>query len=136
MNRERMGTGIDWLLVFVLFYAATLLIHHVHNAEFLSEYPNMPAWLSPAVVYGAWLAVIAVGGAGYVLVRMKYRLTGLAVLAVYALSSFDGLGHYLLAPASAHSVAMHVTIWLEVSTGAFLLAILAGTALKGRKHAA
>jgi len=38
----------DALLPALAAYAAASLFHHVHNAEFLDQYPNMPAWLSPA----------------------------------------------------------------------------------------
>jgi hypothetical protein len=40
-----------------LAYAAASLVHFVHNAEFLADYPSMPAWLSRATVYGAWLGL-------------------------------------------------------------------------------
>ncbi len=45
--------------------------------------------------------------------------------AVYAALGFDGLHHYHLAPASAHSAMMNFTIWFEVVTAAILLAVLA-----------
>jgi hypothetical protein len=52
------------LLTLALAYAAASLFHHVHNAAFLGDYPNMPAWLTPAGVYAAWLGVTAVGIVG------------------------------------------------------------------------
>src|SRR5450631_4128699 len=60
------------------------LVHFVHNAEFLAEYPNMPAWLSRTDVYIAWLGITAIGVAGYVLAGHGYRLAGLLLVAVYA----------------------------------------------------
>jgi hypothetical protein len=34
------------VLAFLLACAAASLLHHVHNAEFLQDYPNLPASLS------------------------------------------------------------------------------------------
>jgi hypothetical protein len=44
---------------------------------------------------------------------------------MYAVLGFAGLDHYVLAPMSAHTVAMNVTIWLEFATGLLLLAFVA-----------
>lgn len=85
----------------------------------------MPAWLSSAMIYGAWMGVTAVGLAGYLLVRHGHQIAGFAVLAIYAVLGFDGLAHYGLAPVSAHSTMMNFTIWLEVATAAVLLTLVA-----------
>jgi len=113
------------LLICLLAYAVASLAHYSHNAEFLDAYPNMPAWLSRAQVYAAWLAVTAIGLVGYLLVRSRYRLPGLIVLAVYGLLGLDGLGHYAVAPLSAHTAAMNLTVWLEVATAVLLLGAVA-----------
>ena len=113
------------LLILLLAYGAASLFHHIHNAEFLSQYPNMPVWLPPAQVYAAWFGVTLVGVVGYLLVRRGYQLAGLFVIAAYAALGFDGLGHYGVAPLSAHTVTM---IWLEVATALLLLVALPGKA--------
>lgn len=118
------------LLISLLVYAAASLFHHLHNAEFLSDYPNMPTWLTPAGVYVAWLATTAVGLAGYVLLRRGYRMLGLALLGVYGALGLFGLGHYTVAPLSAHTPTMHLTIWLEAATGAVLMGAVAVLLLK------
>ena len=110
------------LTALLVAYAAASLFHFAHNAEFLAEYPNLPAWLSRAKIYAAWLGTTAVGALGYLLLRRGFRLSGLALLAVYAVLGFDSLTHYGLAPASAHTAAMNASIWLEVATAALLLA--------------
>ena len=130
MGNERSSVRIDVLLVFLLAYGTASLFHHVHNAEFLAEYPNMPAWLSRVQVYGAWLGVTAVGLAGYLLMRCRYQLTGLLALGVYGALGLYGLGHYVVAPLSAHTLTMNITIWLEVTTALLLLAAVAGSLLK------
>jgi hypothetical protein len=114
------------LPVCLLAYAAASLFHHVHNAEFLGEYPNMPAWLSPLVVYAAWLGAAVVGLAGYLLLRRGYRAIGLVLLAVYGCYGLDGLAHYALAPLSAHTLTMNLSIWFEAATAAALLIMLSG----------
>jgi hypothetical protein len=125
MKSEPLGMRTDLLLAAVLAYTAASLFHFTHNAEFLDDYPNMPAWLTRARVYGAWLGVSAVGALGVALVVARQRLVGLSVLAVYALLGFDGLAHYSLAPVAAHTVVMNLSIWLEVLAAAALLAVVA-----------
>jgi len=110
------------LLILMLVYGAASLLHFVHNAEFLADYPNMPGWLTRAQVYGVWLGVAVTGVVGYFLIRFGFELLGLMVIAVYAVLGFAGLDHYTLAPVSAHSAAMNATIWLEVVAAAVLLA--------------
>jgi len=105
-------------------------LHYAHNAEFLADYPNLPAWMSRTKVYVAWFGVTAVGVLGYRLVRLGYQLMGLFVIAVYAALGFDGLGHYTLAPVSEHTTTMNVTIWLEVASAALLLFAAAGLIVK------
>jgi len=112
------------LLALVLAHAAASLVHFVHNATFLADYPNMPAWISPLGIYGVWLAEAAVGATG-VLLFLRGRSSGLALIAIYAALGFGGLDHYTLAPISAHTVAMNATIWLETATGIILLVFVA-----------
>ena len=118
------------LLILLLAYGAASLVHYAHNAEFLADYPNMPAWLSRAKVYVAWFGVTAIGVLGYLLVRRGHQLGGLCVIAVYAAIGFDGLAHYRLAPLSAHTATMNLSIWLEVATAALLFTAAVGLAAK------
>ena len=112
------------LLSLVLLHAAASLVHFVHNAAYLADYPNMPAWLSPAGIYGVWLAEAAVGALG-VLFMLRGRSMGLVLIALYAVFGFGGLDHYTLAPVSAHTLAMNATIWLETATAILLLGCIA-----------
>ena len=130
MNDKRPAIRTDLLLILLLPYTAASLFHYAHNAEFLGDYPNMPAWLSPALVYGAWLGVTAVGLAGFFLIRLGYQLAGLAVLGVYGALGLDGLGHYALAPLSGHTFTMNASIWLEAATAVLLLTAVVGLMLR------
>lgn len=118
------------LPILLLAYAAASLLHFVHNAEFLSEYPNMPVWLSPGIVYAVWVAITAIGVVGYLFFRGGYPLVGLTVLVVYAILGFGGLDHYMLAPISAHSTIMNATILLEAAAALILLTAVVRLALK------
>lgn len=104
--------------------AAATLVHHVHNAAFIDQYPNMPGWLSPLGVYAAWLAATAVGAGGYWLLTHGYRVAGMVLLILYGCYGLDGLVHYALAPVSAHTPAMNLSIWLEAATAAALLVVV------------
>lgn len=121
---QRRTVRTDVLLAFLLAYCVASLIHHVHNAEFMNQYPNMPAWLSRTRVYAAWLGGTTIGVTGYLLVRWRYQFIGLIVLGVYGALGLGGLGHYAVAPLSAHTWAMNLTIWLEVATAVLLLGAL------------
>ena len=81
-------------------------------------------WLSSSRVYAAWCGVTAVGVVGYWLRRAGYRLTGLVTIAVYAALGFGGLDHYTLAPVSAHSLTMNLTIGFEALAAAVLLIVV------------
>jgi len=101
---------------------AASLLHHVHNAEYLQDYPNLPGTLTRGGVYAAWLAEAVIAFTGYVLLHFGKEKTGLALIGLYALIGFGGLAHYYAAPLSAHTLAMNATIWLEALTAALLLA--------------
>ena len=122
------------LLSLVLVHAAASLVHFVHNAAYLADYPNMPAWLSPGGIYGVWLAEAAIGALG-VLLMLRGRGAGLVLIALYAVLGFGGLDHYTLAPISAHTLAMNATIWLETATAIVLLGC-SGAALVTRRNRA
>ena len=112
------------LLVLTAAYFLTSLGHFSHNAEFICEYPNLPAWLTRTQVYAVWAAITSVGVAGLLLMRKKYVAMGLVLMAAYAAMGFDGLGHYAVAPIELHPLMANVTILSEVATAALLLPVV------------
>jgi hypothetical protein len=126
----RVGTALPWLLGL---YALMSLLHFGHNAHYVADYPNLPAWLSRTDVYLSWGALSVVGLSGYLLYGLRQVRAGLLVLTVYALLGFDGLLHYRRAPFAAHTAMMNFTIWAEVCAAALLLAYLVRLALRGRR---
>ena len=119
------------LLALVVIHAAASLLHFVHNATFLADYPNMPDWITPGGVYAVWLGEAAIGAAGVILLIRGRTMLGLALIAIYAVLGLGGLDHYTLASISAHTLAMNATIWLETATGLILLGF-AVTAMTAR----
>ena len=111
---------INTLTVLMLAYGAASLLHFAHNATFAQDYPNFPDTITALQVYGAWLVIGVTGLAGYLLMRFGRTVLGLIATAVYAGFGFDGLLHYTLAPMSAHSFAMNLTILTEVALAALL----------------
>ena len=109
------------LLSLLLIYAVATLVHFTHNAEYLAEYPNLPLSWSRAGVYGAWIAMTLVGVIGWLLVSRGWVLTGLCFLVGYALFGLDSLGHYVVAPFSAHTLTMNATILVEIVAAGLLL---------------
>lgn len=114
-------TGLRSLIAVTLLYMTASLIHFIHNAEFLVEYPNLPETWTRTGVYLAWLGITALGAVGLLLALRGFRAIGLLLLAVYSILGMDSLGHYVVAPVSAHSAAMNFTILLEVTTAAVVL---------------
>jgi len=114
-----------YFYVLLLVYCGASLLHFVHNAEFIADYPNLPVWLTRSKVYLAWLAVTAVGAVGTMLLNVGFRVIGLILIAIYAVLGFAGLDHYWVAPVSDHSLGMNTTIWLEVAAAtALFVAVL------------
>ncbi len=111
------------LFVCLAIYCLASLVHFIHNAEFLSAYPGLPANWTRTGVYLVWFGMTAVGALGWSLLHFGRKQAGLVVSAVYACFGLDSLAHYVVAPMSAHTVAMNVTIFMEV--GAALLVLLA-----------
>ena len=58
---DRMSKLLPGLLAL---YGLTSLLHFMHNAVYLHDYPNLPAWLTAAGVVGAWLVVATIGVLG------------------------------------------------------------------------
>ena len=110
------------VLVGLLFaFAAASLVHFTHNAEFLADYPNLPESWAPSHVYLAWVGMTAVGMVGWILLARGRVLVGLLTLAIYATLGLDSLGHYVLAPLSAHTAGMNATILAEVTAAGCVL---------------
>ena len=109
------------LLVLFAAYAVASLIHFAHNATFLADYPHLPRTWTPAGVMLAWIAVSAIGAFAVLLLLRGHTKTGLCVAMIYAACGLDSLGHYAVAPFSAHTLAMNATILLEVAFAAVVL---------------
>ena len=134
MRTAEIATTADRTLLWLMtLYCAASLLHFTHNAEYLADYPNLPAWLTRSQVYMAWLGVTAIGALGYWVRRASYELVGLALVGTYAALGFDGLLHYGRAPVTAHTTAMNLTIWFEVATAALLLGAVLVLATKSAR---
>lgn len=129
MNRTRT------LLLLMLIYASASLTHFIHNALHIRAYPNLPSWITPFGVYISWCAIAVIGALGFWLYRRVSRSAGLLIIGLYALLGFGGLDHYVIAPVSAHTVAMNASIIVEVSTAFVLLSFVALSMLLGDKRA-
>ena len=123
--RRRACQMMPWLLAL---YAGASFLHFTHNAEYLAQYPNLPASWTRVDVYLAGCCVTAVGLLGYVLYRRGFPRFGLTLLAIYGGLGLDGLLHYTRAPIAHHSPAMNLTIWVEVAAAAVFLTSLASVA--------
>ena len=132
MAGERDPSRSNLLLALLVAYMAGSFVHHFHNAQFIDEYPNMPTGFPAWFAYFVWGVVTAVGLAGYYAVRRGKELLGLGALGLYAAYGLLVLGHYKLAPISAHTLGANVTIWIELLTAALLLGTVAVFLVKGR----
>jgi hypothetical protein len=117
------------LPILMILYGAASLLHFMHNAVYLHEYPNLPEWITAFGVYASWCGIAALGALGYWLYREVSQVMGVVVIAIYALPGFGGLDHYVLAPIGAHSIVMNATIIGEATAAAALLIFLAHSVL-------
>ena len=121
--RTTVALAVRALPLLLLLYCGASLLHFVHNAEFIADYPNLPLWISRKAIYFSWFAIFAIGLCGYLLYRGRYAFIGLVLMAIYAtLWPLDGLLHYSRAPLAADSAGMNATIWIEVVTALTTLA--------------
>jgi hypothetical protein len=118
------------LAALLLLYLAASLLHFAHNAEFLGDYPNLPAWLTRSDVYLTWASSAVVGLGGFVLYLCGRQTPGLCLIGIHAALGFDGLLHYSRAAFGAHTAAMNFTIWFEVAAAAGLLVTVVFAAVK------
>jgi len=118
------------LSLLLLAYLAAGFLHFAHNAEFLSDYPNLPTWLTRSKVYLTWMGLAAIGLAGIALYLRRWYWCGLSLIGLYAAFGFDGLLHYTRAPFAAHTVTMNLTIWFEAMAATALLVAVVFAVLK------
>ena len=135
--KKRLGKKLsqaDWLLVILIFYCSASLLHFIHNAIYIDEYPNLPSWISAFGVYITWFGITSIGIIGYLFIHYGKKFIGLVACAVYGAIGLDGLGHYSLAPISAHTFTMNFTIWLEAITAMIVLIVVTGLMTDYVKH--
>jgi hypothetical protein len=123
------------LLTLLAIYASASLIHFTHNAEYLADYPSLPKSWTGTQVYLAWIGMTTIGVIGWILLSRGLVLFGLLVLAVYAALGLDSLGHYVLAPLSAHTAVMNGTILAEVTAAGCVLLEVARQTVRRVKRA-
>ena len=125
---EREAAKSKLLLGFLLAYMVGSFIH----AQFIAEYPNMPGGFPVSVAYFVWGVATLVGLLGYYFARRGHELLGLGAVGVYAAYGLMVLGHYTLAPISAHTMGANLTIALELVTAALLLGTVIVLLVKGK----
>jgi hypothetical protein len=130
MAAELRRREVAWLAGLALLYTAASFLHFAHNAEYVGDYPNLPAWLTRGGVYAAWIGLAAIGAAGFALYRLGSPLIGLLLLGFYAILGFDGLLHYTRASIAAHSAGMNFTIGFEVAAAAALFFVVVNSATR------
>jgi hypothetical protein len=123
MSAVRDPARSNLLLAFLVLHMAASLWHHIHNGQFLDEYPNLPKGVPAALALAVavWVVTSAIGLAGYYWVCNGRRLLGFGAMGLYAAYGLLAFGHYALAPMSAHTLVMNATIWAEALTAALLL---------------
>ena len=133
---EMTRTERNLLSALLLAYLGASFLHFAHHAEFLGDYPNLPASLTRSTVYLTWTSSAAIGTGGFALYLRGWHLCGLLLIGLYAAFGFDGLLHYARAPFDSHTVAMNFTIWFEVvAAAALLVAVVFATVKRLRRSA-
>jgi hypothetical protein len=107
-------------IVWLLFVIASL-VHFIHNAEYLPDYPGLPASWTRVGVYAAWGVMTLFGVVGYAIDWLGYRTVGLLAIGCYATLGLASLGHYAVSPLTAHRLGMNATILFEVGAAILVL---------------
>lgn len=113
------------VLLLAAAYFVASLAHFSHNAEYIAFYPGMPGWLTRETVYLAWLGITSLGVLALVFAQLAAPTFALLFLAAYGAAGLDGLGHYMLALCSEHTLMSNLTIWTEAVSGLALLLVAA-----------
>ena len=125
MDLARNPARSNLLLALLIVHMAASLWHHIHNGQFVDEYPNMPAGVPATLSLGfaaaLWTVTSATGLAGYYWVCNGHRLLGFGALALYAAYGCAAFTHYKLAPMAAHTFVQNSTILGEGASGLLLL---------------
>jgi hypothetical protein len=96
--------------------------HFIDNARAIRIYPE-PGWITRPDIAVSWIAMTAIGVAGYVLYRRGRAGWGAAMLYAYALLAGAGVLHYRYAPASHFTPWMHALIAGEALAALALISI-------------
>ena len=108
-------------------------IHYTDNYLYFDEYPQ-PESLQRWHVYVAWLALTAVGIAGYALYERGYALPSYVCLVVYSYTGLSSLGHYLYGSLDEFTAKQHGFILVDGLSGAAVLSFVVWTALTRRRR--
>ena len=122
MNSVQDPARSNLLLALLVLHMAASLWHHIHNGQFLDEYPNLPKGVPAALALAVavWVVTSAIGLAGYYWVCNGRRLLGFGAMGLYAAYGLLAFTHYTLAPMSAHTLVQNATILSEGLTGLLL----------------
>jgi hypothetical protein len=100
---------LGWAVLIALLCS---LAHLTHNVAFFHHYPE-PSWLN-ARLLDVWsvVAVIALI-VGYLMWQREWRISGMACMLVFLLSSLTVIMHYKYDGAANMTLLMHALIWLQ-----------------------
>ena len=120
-NGNNKNTFPGLLLAAGVIYLVASLLHFWHNAEFMSEYPNLPGWLTRGLVYLGWLLTLVPCLLAVLAWRGRWFVLSLALFALWGALGYFGLDHYYIAPVSAHTAMANFTIVFELVAGTALI---------------
>lgn len=101
------------------------IVHYTDNVLAYEIYPEgslLGITITRDLVWISWIVFVAAGLAGYALyTRGRYLLAGL-LLALFSTSGLVSLGHYTVPGMSEVAWWRHVSIWIDITLGAAVLA--------------
>jgi hypothetical protein len=101
------------------------LIHYTDNYLAFDLYPPgslLGIEVTRDSIWISWLVFVASGVAGYLLYRRRRFATAGVLLAVYSVSGLISIGHYAEPGMSELAWWRHVSIWIDITLGAAVLA--------------
>lgn len=111
------------LLLFLIASIVSTNLHYTDNATFINNYPE-PDWITASGIYTTWITMTIVGIFGYWLYTQEKLWISYLCLSIYSVTGLSSPAHYFYGAMSNFSIKMHALIWLDLFTGASVLAFV------------